>query len=102
MISRREHTGRTWETLRNKLYSLELAISKQEENILILAKNALKRSEQILGESPIVEPVKEIVSSSPPTSKDAIKPLELGKYCSKVKSIIIFFINFVQPQPRTG
>ena len=65
------------ETLRNKLYSLELAISKQEENILILAKTALQRSQQIIGESP--ETVKEIVSS-PTTSKDVIKPLELGKY----------------------
>ena len=65
------------ETLRNKLYSLELAISKQEENILILARTALKRSQQMLGESP--ETLKEIVSS-PPTSKDVIKPLELGKY----------------------
>ena len=67
------------ETLRNKLYSLELAISKQEDNILILAKTALRRSEQILGESPTVETVKEIVSA-PSTPKDDIKLLELGKY----------------------
>ena len=81
------------ETLKNKLYSLELAISKQEENILILAQNALKRSEQILGESPIVETVKEIVSSSSRTSKDVIKPLELGKYSYKVNhNILIIFV----------
>lgn len=80
------------ETLRNKLYSLELTISKQEEHILTLAETALKRSEQILGESPIVETMKEILSS-PTTSTDVIKPLELGKY--KVNYYNYYFINFV-------
>ena len=65
------------ETLRNKLYCLELAISKQEENIRILAETTLKRSQQSLGESP--ETIKEILSS-PITSKDDIEPLILGKY----------------------
>ena len=65
------------EMLRSKLYSLEVAIARQDENILTLANTLLQKSSSLGSESSNVSQLRETISSSS-SSKDAIKPLELS------------------------
>ena len=66
------------EMLRSKLYSLEVAIARQDENILTLANTLLQKSSSLGSESSNVSQLREMISSSSSSKDDAIKPLELS------------------------
>ena len=69
------------ELLRTKLYNLEVAIARQNKQIQGLAKSLLRRAETLGKENTSIDSLKKITSATSASlvSKDAIKPLELGK-----------------------